>query len=163
TRPTLDEYARIELPHMRRKGWLTPGTIGRLAWSQDGEEVGSVGFSTHSDRIVFSYQTSGVAVTNVVQLCHTPCHFGGRRTWLLCSHCWRRAGVLVFVGRQIACRRCLRLPYRCQGETKEDRATRKLMKIQKRLGNPDYENVLDLYLPKPKRMRWRTYDRIVAK
>jgi hypothetical protein len=36
------------------------------------------------------------------------------------------------------------------------------VKIQKRLGNPDYENTLELYLPKPKRMRWKTYDRIVA-
>jgi hypothetical protein len=42
------------------------------------------------------------------------------------------------------------------------RAARRLKKIQERLGNPNYEDFIDPYLPRPKWMPWWTYERIVA-
>lgn len=50
----------------------------------------------------------------------TPCFFGGKRYWFLCSAksregpCDRRVGVLYFVQGEYICRRCANLAYRSQ-------------------------------------------------
>ena len=167
-RTTLEECNRVELNWMKRTGMLRSGTTGTLSWSCGGEERGSIGFDVWSDFIRFRYRVTPwdaepYDVARCASFDYTRCHIGGRRLWSLCPDCRRRVGVLVVSGPRIACRHCSRVIYACQAESRSDRAARKLRKIQRRLGNPDYENVLDLYLPKPKRMRWRTYDRIVAK
>ena len=48
-------------------------------------------------------------------------------------------------------------------ESDADRASRRIRKIQKKLGNQDWYNVIDTWFPKPKGMHWRTYNRIVAR
>ena len=48
-------------------------------------------------------------------------------------------------------------------ESDTDRAARRIRKVQKRLRNPDWYNVLDVRFPKPLGMHRRTYDRIVAR
>ena len=48
-------------------------------------------------------------------------------------------------------------------ESDTDRAARRIRKVQNRLGNQDWYNVLDVRFPRPPGMHWRTYDRIVAR
>ena len=57
-----------------------------------------------------------------------------------------------------ACRRCYRLAYASQSETRWDRAERAANKIA--AGLIEDRNG---YLQKPKRMRWRTYNRLIAR
>jgi hypothetical protein len=47
-------------------------------------------------------------------------------------------------------------------ESRSDRASRRIRKIQKRLGNEEWENVIDICFPRPKGMHRKTYNRIVA-
>jgi len=51
---------------------------------------------------------------------------------------------------------------RRQRETKEDRATRAMLKIVRRL-NPDDPNRCNDLPEKPKGMQWSTYDRLVER
>jgi len=57
----------------------------------------------------------------------TRMYFGGRRLWFRCPRCDGRCRVLFGTWR-IACRRCHKLRYASQKESKEDRATRAMLK-----------------------------------
>src|SRR5262245_18965259 len=101
-----------------------------------------------------------VDVTNVY-LEETRTHFGGRRLWFRCPRCDGRCRVL-YGNWRIACRRCHRLRYCSQRETKEDRATRAMLKIVRRR-NPDHPDPCNDLPEKPPRMHWATYDRLVER
>jgi len=87
--------------------------------------------------------------------------FGGKRLWFRCPGCEGRCRVL-YGTRRIACRRCHRLRYLSQRETKEDRATRAMLKIVRRL-NPDDPEPCNSLPEKPPHMHWRTYERLVER
>src|SRR6516165_10693641 len=91
----------------------------------------------------------------------TRMYFGGRRLWFKCPRCDNRCRVLYGTWR-IACLRCHRLRYLSQRETKEDRATRQMLKIVKRL-NPDDPDPCNDLPEKPNGMHWSTYDRLVER
>jgi hypothetical protein len=87
-----------------------------------------------------------------------PQPFGGRRWWFVCPRTGDRVaklylppGALTF-----ASRKAHRLGYRSQRESPRDRALGRAFKARQRLGSP--EGIGD-FIPKPKGMRWRTYDR----
>jgi hypothetical protein len=92
----------------------------------------------------------------------TPQPFGGRRWWFVCPRTGRRAGKLylpngafIFAARQ-AQARAYRLADRSQREAPHDRALRRAFKLRGKLGA---DGGIGDYVPKPKWMRWRTYDR----
>jgi hypothetical protein len=86
-------------------------------------------------------------------------YFGGRRLWFRCPRCEGRCRVLYGTWR-IACRRCHRLRYLSQRETRSGRANLGMMKIVKRL---DPEATCNALPPKPKGMHWSTYDRLAER
>jgi hypothetical protein len=96
-----------------------------------------------------------VEVTTVY-LESTRMYFGGRRLWFRCPRCDGRCRVLYGTWR-IACRRCHRLRYLSQRETRTGRANLGMMKIVKRV---DPEATCNALPPKPKGMHWSTYDRL---
>jgi hypothetical protein len=61
-------------------------------------------------------------------------------------------------GSRFRCRRCYHISYGLQAETRADRATRAIFKIVRRL---DREQDINDLPPKPPRMHWRTYHRLV--
>jgi hypothetical protein len=89
----------------------------------------------------------------------TPMHFGGRRLWFRCPRCDGRCSVLYGTWR-IACRRCHRVRYLSQRETRSGRANLGMMKIVKRLDRKATCNALP---SKPKGMHWRTYERLAER
>ena len=80
--------------------------------------------------------------------------------WFRCPsiRCGRRAAILYLGSRYFACRRCYRLAYQSQSETRWDRAQRAANKVAGRLIE-DRKG----YLVKPKRMRWKTYERLIER
>jgi hypothetical protein len=62
-------------------------------------------------------------------------------------------------GRGWGCRRCLRLRYLSQRLAPADRLQRRADQILERAGIHDDGDIL----VKPKRMRWRTYERLVGR
>lgn len=104
----------------------------------------------------------------VVRLLATFPHFGGVRYWFECPHTFRRCRVLYRPTNSehagYACKSAWRIHYACQHESDVDRARRKSVKIRERLWphvGGDVTIPAD-QLPKPKWMRWRTFNRLVA-
>jgi hypothetical protein len=122
------------------------------------EVVGAYG--GHGNRIELSYIKDGEALRYPVRLTETPCHLGGARRWFVCPAvgCQRRAAKLYLGNRYFACRRCYNLAYQSQSESIFDRAFRQAEKIKCSIGG---EPGIDWPLSeKPRRMRWRTYERL---
>lgn len=166
-RDTIEEQLSTNIGFVAKLGFLENGVTGTLNWSSRGESCGSVSVIGGVKFLTFhytysSYDTEPESIKQQVHVERTPCNFGGSRPWFTCPRCNSRVGVLVLAGKRFACRKCCRIPYACQMESKSDQASRRIRKIQKRLGNPEWENVIDSWFPKPKGMHWRTYHRIIA-
>jgi len=165
---TVEDVRSTTIGFLAKMGFLRPCVVGSISWTQGGDAFGSVSVVGGFNQITFAYTTETdyeepEKVEQHIHIERTRCHFGGSRPWFICPRCQGRRGLLLLVGGRFACRRCYRLPYTSQTESRSDRATRRIRKVQKRLGNPDWENVLDPWFPKPKGMHWKTYDRIVAR
>lgn len=157
---TTESQKRIDIRWLRKHGHLWPGHIGLLSWSRGGETTGWISYRMEADRMILEYRRRPPGgeweqVEQTVFFDRTRCHFGGSRTWFLCSQCGRRVAVLYWSGKYFSCRICGGLAYACQQERKLDRITRRERKIRESLGgSPD----LFQSLPgKPKNMRWATY------
>lgn len=110
--------------------------------------------------LAYSYRSrSGwwESVDRVIEITHTDQHFGGHRSWLLCSECDKRAAILYLQEDRVACRTCLNLIYTSQAERYWERADRMATRIMSKLVDGGD------YVYKPKRMHWRTFDRLYAR
>jgi hypothetical protein len=90
----------------------------------------------------------------------TPQPFGGVRWWFLCPRTGRRCMKLYlpFGGHRFLSREGWGLDYDCQQENSEDRAQRQAIKAYRALrGEGNWRNAAP---PKPKWMRWPTYNRL---
>ena len=175
-RPTVNGSCVLRLAWLRSNGGLRRDSAasGLTQWSSRGSMVASIGWRTDmadppSLTLEYTYMPQGQepeSVRDSFRLAETRPHFGGVRWWVLCR-CGRRVGQLCKPpgASRFRCRQCYRLVYECQREASEWRAYRQLEKIAKRL-SPQWAkglvpaDVLDGFFlpPKPKWMRWRTYE-----
>lgn len=132
-----------------------------------GENAGNIGilYEPFPERAILTYRWTphGARPRNIecavhVHIDRTSCHYGGKRPWILCPHCWRRSAVLYFGGSAFACRHCLCLAYACQSEDEMGRLWHKRHKIERRLANEsDKWNGRQ----KPKRMHFCTFEQML--
>lgn len=98
-----------------------------------------------------------------------PCRFGGWRPWFRCPRCHARRARLYLRpwSPGVACRVCHGLAYHSQRVQPNDRAHNRGAALMRRLGvtgQDAYDLALDpRFAPKPSRMRWTTWERIVAR
>jgi hypothetical protein len=147
-----EQCLRIDVRVWHRAGSLRQGYRGSWSWSRDGEPAGSIGYSVEANAVRLSYSSDDLPIRQVVQLEHSPCHFGGTRTWFRCPSCFGRSAVLYFRHRCFSCRRCQRLVYSCQSEDWIARTWRRQRKLEAKLN--DGWN-------RPKGMHSRTREHIV--
>ena len=93
-----------------------------------------------------------------IRVTATPCHFGGKRYWLVCPSCDRRCVALYS---NFQCRICIRGRYSTEAMSRIDRLIDRSRKLRRKLGQRSFR-LIDLPPPKPKLMRWHTYLRIRA-
>ena len=162
-KPTAESMKRLDLARLRRDGSLRPGTMSAISWSCGGEAAGSIGTVAQKDGLRLMYRVgsrdAGHDVDEMVRYAWTKTRFGGPRRWFRCPGCARLSRVL-FGDTRFRCRKCHRLRYGSQAETKADRANRGMWKIVKRLYPKAAFNELP---PKPKGMHWRTYERLAKR
>jgi hypothetical protein len=156
TRTTLEEVYRLDVRWLHRHGYLDGRPHG-VTWSRGERQAGALLLALQPEGVVLTYRCrvgggDWESVRQIVTLDWTPCHYGGERPWFRCVGCQRRVGVLCGYGRLFLCRHCYRLPYTSQHETWLDRLSRKLGKLQDRVGHQ--------YSRKPKGMHWRTWKRL---
>ena len=103
-------------------------------------------------------------VTYRANLTTTRPHYGGRRWWFVCPRAGRRTTKLFLPsgGWHFWSRQAYGLGYACQRETRADRLMRKARKLHRALGGHGEEIGDGIAPPKPKWMRWRTYERKVG-
>jgi hypothetical protein len=151
----------IDLADLKRMGLLKPivaGNVRAVLWEVDGR-VDRLGVVPGKDGVRFvkrddQGQLWGLFVPYVI----TPTMFGGHRTWFECPSC-RRACRILYGTNTLRCRLCLRLKYASQSEAAPCRARRRARNIRRRLGAVD--SALEApFPPKPRRLRWTTYERL---
>ena len=159
----------LDVRELSRGGWLKGTNSLNWRWSRNGVVLSSIGVLPDFNLVHLNYSHHGAGhdggspeqMSYAVHLDFTPSTFGGHRVWWLCpgSGCGKRVAVL-YGGRVFACRHCHELAYRCQRETADDRARRRLDKLRYRLG---WEaGILNDPGGKPKGMHWRTFWRLRA-
>ncbi|MBS1154602.1 MAG: hypothetical protein H6R07_526 [Proteobacteria bacterium] len=162
---TVNHHRSIDVRRFQREKLLQPGDFG-WQWSNDGGRQASIIVHCQADSLVLEYRLRlpGVdwqRIEEAIPLDSTPCHLGGHRHWFRCpgEGCGRRVAKLYLGERYFVCRHCLKLVYPSQRESVIDRISRRTGKIRERLG---WEaGLLNGHGPKPKWMRWRTYERLM--
>jgi hypothetical protein len=98
-----------------------------------------------------------------VRLLSMPQHLGGVRWWFECPRTGRRCVKLYLPrgGHRFWSRAAYRLGYACQREDRMYQAQRQALKVYRALEGEG--NWRDGAPPKPKWMRWRTYERLADK
>jgi hypothetical protein len=157
-----------------REGFLTPGRWFSWQWSQDGRATASITVCTHPDTVTLTYRIKTYwddefrDIEQAIPLSWTPCHFGSKRPWFICSacrngrYCGRRVAKLYLgFGGIFACRHCNNLAYASQHEAPSERGILAAQRIRMRLGGDP--SLAALFPQKPKWMRWRSYDRLRAR
>ncbi|MBU0608951.1 MAG: hypothetical protein KKI08_13785, partial [Armatimonadetes bacterium] len=94
----------------------------------------------------------------------TPCHFGGKRPWLLCPgrECGRRVAKLYRppASRYFLCRHCHGLVCASQGQDEFFCLLQRAWRLKARVGGkPGLQYPFPVI---PQRMHWRTYQRLLT-
>jgi len=134
TRRIAESTNKLSVFFLKKHGYLPQGRSharGRIIWTRDYEEE-SMGFwvktETEEDggyvELIYTNtnRQSGekTDMKYKVPLTTTPCNYGGKRYWFLCSlsrngvHCGRRVGVIYSVGKWFGCRYCANVAYQSQ-------------------------------------------------
>ena len=163
SKATTESQHRIDIRWLKRRGYLRAGSTGSMSWSRGGEPTGSIGFRMKPNQIILSYRRKSDGdeweeVEQTIWFDHTPCNFGGHRTWFRCPHCRRRVALLYGVSKFFLCRHCYGLTYTTQQLSSGDRLMEKARKIRQRMGGSD--DLSEPFPGKPKGMHWRTYWRL---
>ena len=124
-----------------------------ISWTWRGKPWGSLGVHPSSDEITLSFRTvpsTGNPSRERMQtvfIATTHCNFGGTREWFICPVCGRQCGKLYLRWDRFACRRCQFVRYASQSGDALDRLCVRAHKARARCQGP-----------KPKGMRWATYN-----
>lgn len=123
----------IDVRRLQREDLLRPGVSYIWQWKDDANSVqSSIEVRADDSGITVAYSRSGEKVAQRIGTLTTPCNYGGARVWFACPYCHRRVAIL-YLSRQVACRRCFRMTYPSQCASLVDRMWRKQAKIEARL------------------------------
>ncbi len=157
-----EDCCSIDVRQLSRWGYLKPWLRYPLKWNNGSNIV----IETRPGVIELFYGISRNVqpredVHIKVSLSWSSCNFGGERPWFICpgKGCGRRIAKLYLVGKYFLCRHCHDLVYSSQRQAKAFRLLDKSLKLCRRLGA---KNCNDLFTTaKPKGMHWRTYEKLV--
>ncbi|RVU03811.1 hypothetical protein EOE18_14665 [Novosphingobium umbonatum] len=154
---------------MIRTGRAKPGyrVDGLLHWTYGGKPAGSISYAAIMDepgkeRLILSYnrgpEGQRESAEQIIPLCHTTPHYGGKRWWMICPYQKCRVGLLYKppTGDRFASRKAWGIGYHIQRVSHRDRPFERLQALQKKLGLPQG---WDEGFPRPKGMWQRTYEK----
>ena len=164
-RGVIEHRWRLDVRTCARRGMLTPGGVGTLTWTRDGEETGSAAYRASETALEVRYAIVGdedelTPVVVTIPILRRSCRYGGHRNYWRCPRCGRTCEVVVMAshGRWWGCRRCLRLRYRSQGL---DRASRLQQRADELYARAGAESEDGKFIHKHKWMRCRTFNRLM--
>ena len=167
-RVPLESGLSLKLPRMKRQGLIVPGvqTRGTIQWGS--------GFTlTFEANLLPTNQMPRLDIyfadiAQRIDLQAQPRHFGGKQWYFECpvtrrlvTALWLHDGAGQFVSRHAWAGQ---IGYSSQFETWQYRALRGAFRIRERLDPTGvFYCVGDIVPPKPKRMRWATYERLLER
>jgi len=115
---------RFSIFDLKRGRHITPGiSNGMIKWIYCGQES-SISFQIVIDgeddniRLMYNirdrYTGESRQMDTRVDLCSTPCNYGGHRYWFICPGCIRKCGTLFLVGDLFLCGKCGKVLYYSQ-------------------------------------------------
>ena len=159
----VEEWRSIDLANLRRWRMLDPTTIAKtgkipaITWNTP-NGADKLGVIAKSRGVLFVKRDGqGQLGTFFVQFSFSPTRFGGWRAWFRCPGC-RQACRVLYGTNSLRCRKCRGLKYQSQYESSAYRWLDRARKIRRRLGGREPFN--GPLPPKPRYMRWRTYQRL---
>lgn len=158
---TVDSQHAVDIRYLKKQGSLWAGNTGSLAWSCRGQQTGAINYQVKENGIKLLYnmrensQADWQAIEQFVFFDYTPCNYGGKRTWLLCTECNRRVACIYGAGKYFLCRHCYGLNHQSQHENYHDRQLTKAQDIRRKLGGD--ANLASPFPSRPKGMHWKTY------
>ena len=158
TRSACEAFRSFDVRRALREG--TPLKVGAesvASLTRGPETAGVIYIISEGDALVLIER----GFRQRVAISRTSCNFGGERAWAICPRCSRRVAILFDRGGLFACRGCCGLTYSSQRETPKFRSIRKARKMRERFGGG--ENLIAPFPDKPKKMHWRTYERLVCR
>lgn len=158
-----DELKSVDIRQLAREQGLELGRMTWSRWARGGKTSATLKTESRPDGLWVEYRTrlpddGWNSFSCLMTLERTECHLGGERVWWQCPRCSKRAA-LLYGGRELACRHCWGLTYRCRNETREDSANRQANKLRRKLGWP--VGILNGTGGRPKGMHWKTYLRLL--
>lgn len=173
SRATVRSGLILDLTRLKQQKLLRPGcSDGTITWNHadTGEPYATIGFAANigpqegTFRLIYTSTVSGQKIQSdyLIDLVSTPMRFGGRRWYFLCPRLGIRCSRLHLPSgaTTFASRRAYRLAYPSQRESPRDRAIRTAFRARDRL---QAGGGIGDYVPKPKGMRWATYDRLMER
>ena len=174
SRVRLESGLKLDLAKLARQGLIAPGQktgpkFIRWSYTATGEEIASGHITadlTGETRGWLRIQLG--KLDQWIELRAQPRHFGGKQWYFHCPYTrrecsvlWMPPGARDFASRQ---RWGRQVAYNSQFETWFDRACSGSRRLRRRLDDRGIFDVVgDLVPPKPKWMRWRTYDRLIER
>ena len=158
---TLEEMQRIDIASLNKSGFLNGHTrSGVWRWHCGDEPSGAVTLTTIDNQLMITGQRRNYGedwedFEQKINLLTTPCNYGGKRYWLQCPYCFNRVGVLALGGSLFACRRCYKVPYASQQESRPDRINRAQRKLAARMFEDEDRGI------KKKGLHWKTFERLL--
>jgi hypothetical protein len=170
-RVRLESGLKLDLNRLARQGIIKPGAITGpvgIAWTNGGQEIASGYITADMSGERTGWLRIRLGQEQCIYLVARPRHFGGRQWFFICPHLHSRATVLWMPpgAHSFACRERWgsRVAYASQFKDRIARGHQGAAKVKARLCSvggfdPDQWDLP----PKPKWMRWRTYNRMVER
>lgn len=130
----VEQTKRLDIRYLNKASLLSIGKIHYITWSIHNGCSDSILFKISDLKLMYCClnalfgQTVDIA-RGEIQLCQSPCNYGGHRYWFKCPKCDQRAAVLHAQGDRFYCRNCLNLAYQSQRSNYRDRCIARRHKI----------------------------------
>lgn len=171
-RVCLQEGLGLKINRLIRRGFLIPGQTSGPYWiswtySYSEEKIATGIISGNlTDPEWGEMHIKLGSLDQRIHLLAQPRHFGGYQWYFRCpktdrrsSTLWLPNGASRFASRHAWAHQ---VAYSSQFQTRHDRALTRAQGIRARLGGPNWAGIDELDPPKPRGMRWATYNRLIA-
>ena len=145
----------LDIRQLHGYGLLKAGTEGSvLLRSSDGTRIATAQIEVETTSLCLRLDGCSRSVPTEIRIGRTACPFGGSRRWFRCPQCTSHR-LLLYADSDgsFSCRRCLKLVFSSQDETKMQRLRRKQSRIESKLSGT-YQ------CARPKGMHWTTFRHI---
>lgn len=162
-KPTTDTRIAVDVREVFRHVGGKVG--GKVLYKWNSTRVGEMPVATlfklTSPVLVTVKHTDGAMPDETLEVTYTPCRYGGRRAWFLCTKlgCGKRVAILYDHPQGFRCRNCCRLDYQSHRERNWDRKLRRSRHLRAKVGGG--VNLIEPFPPRPKGMHWATYDQLL--